>query len=104
MNHAIFIWLIDAFWLIFVTYWIVSAFGVKKDMKKNVWKRVGILLISIVAYVSLPICLKFFPHFSPPLNPVINSFGVIICAAGIAFTLWARWHLGRNWSATPSIK
>lgn len=103
---TIFNWLILAFWLICVVYLIVSAIGVKKDIQGSLWQRVGVLLVIIVAFLlpRLPIFQQFSPYFSAPLNPVMNSIGVILCAAGIAFVIWSRWHLGKNWSMTPSIK
>jgi len=30
--------------------------------------------------------------------------GVVVCAAGLAYTWWARVHLGRNWSGTVTLK
>lgn len=30
--------------------------------------------------------------------------GVAVCAAGLAYTWWARVHLGRNWSGTVTLK
>jgi protein-S-isoprenylcysteine O-methyltransferase Ste14 len=30
--------------------------------------------------------------------------GVALTAAGVAFAIWARWHLGANWSAVVSIR
>src|SRR6185437_13420947 len=35
---------------------------------------------------------------------VTAILGLVFVAAGIAFAIWARIHLGRNWSGTPSIK
>jgi protein-S-isoprenylcysteine O-methyltransferase Ste14 len=30
--------------------------------------------------------------------------GLVLAGAGLAFAIWARWHLGRNWSAAVSIR
>jgi protein-S-isoprenylcysteine O-methyltransferase Ste14 len=30
--------------------------------------------------------------------------GVTLTTAGVAFAIWARWHLGANWSAIVSIR
>ncbi len=45
-----------------------------------------------------------FRVFDYRLPAGVQALGAVLCVAGIAFAIWARWHLGRNWSATPSIK
>jgi protein-S-isoprenylcysteine O-methyltransferase Ste14 len=35
---------------------------------------------------------------------ILEAMGTIVCAAGIAFAIWARVHLGRNWSSLPEVK
>jgi protein-S-isoprenylcysteine O-methyltransferase Ste14 len=39
-----------------------------------------------------------------PASPSIGKFGVTVTVVGIAFAIWARWHLGENWSATVTLK
>ncbi len=39
-----------------------------------------------------------------PNSPIIDAIGTVVCATGIAVAIWARVHLGRNWSAEPAIK
>jgi len=39
-----------------------------------------------------------------PLNPVVSGIGVVLCAVGMVFLVWARQHLGKNWSQTVSVK
>ena len=34
----------------------------------------------------------------------LNLLGLVLAGAGVAFAIWARWHLGRNWSAIVSIR
>jgi len=103
MNPSIFIWLIDAFWLILVAYLIVSAIGVKQDTQGHSLQSVGLLLAIIAAFL-LPYLPRFhFLNFAP-VTPVVSGLGVILCVAGMAFLVWARRHLGRNWSQTVSTK
>jgi len=42
-------------------------------------------------------------HFMPR-TPLIQSAGILLTAAGIAFAIWARFYLGQNWSSAVSIK
>jgi protein-S-isoprenylcysteine O-methyltransferase len=103
MNPAIFIWLIYVFWLILIAYLIVSAIGVKQDTQGHLLQSLGLLLAIIAAFLLPYLPIFHFLNFGP-VNPVASSIGVILCAAGIAFNIWARQHLGRNWSQTVSIK
>ena len=103
MNPSIFIWIIYAIWLIVVVYLTVSAIGVKQETKGHLLQSFG-LMFAIIAAFLLPLLPIFnFLNFAP-VNPVLSSIGVILCAAGMAFLVWGRQRLGRNWSQTVSIK
>ena len=39
-----------------------------------------------------------------PVSPVVMAAGLALEAAGLALAIWARRHLGRNWSGKISIK
>jgi protein-S-isoprenylcysteine O-methyltransferase len=39
-----------------------------------------------------------------PDQPIYGWLSLAIACAGLAFTLWARFYLGRNWSATVTVK
>ena len=39
-----------------------------------------------------------------PDQPLYGWLSLLITCAGIAFTLWARFFLGRNWSGTVTVK
>ncbi len=62
------------------------------------------LLFAIIAAFLLPYLPIFhFVNFAP-VNPVLSSVGLILNVAGMAFLVWARQRLGRNWSQTVSAK
>ena len=103
MNPALFIWLIDAFWLILIAYLIVAAIGVKQDTQGHLAQSFGLLFAIIAAFLLPYLPIFQFLNFAP-VNPVVSSIGVFLCAAGMAFLVWARQHLGRNWSQTVSMK
>lgn len=42
-------------------------------------------------------------RFLPPATRAFWS-GAVLTAAGLLFTVWARQHIGRNWSAIVTIK
>src|ERR1700690_3197276 len=102
-------WLIVIFWVFFFAYWLISAMGAKKNITRNQWKR-GVwlrilLFVGIVLLLNVPPFRRFFEYYTTPFsNPLINSLGVVLCAAGIGFAIWARIHLGRNWGMPMSLK
>jgi protein-S-isoprenylcysteine O-methyltransferase len=103
MNSSIFIWIIYAIWLIVVVYLTVSAISVKQETKGHLLQSFGLMFAIIAAFL-----LPFLPIFRflnyAPVNPILSSIGLILCLAGMAFLVWGRQRLGRNWSQTVSIK
>jgi len=99
-------------WLAFLLYWIFSAFGVKKDIsRRRPW--VNFVFSRLILIVGLIFVARFigdrnfwraggWETFSSVT--AINILGVALCALGVALAIWARAHLGRNWSGHPTIK
>ena len=104
--------IIGALWLVFLAYWAFSAIGVKRDIRRRAWLPAlafRIVLALVVLLLLRASALRRPAHSLPrvriiPANPVIESIGVALCAVGVAVAVWARWHLGRNWSAVPTLK
>lgn len=105
-------------WIVIILYWIVSAFGVKKNVQrsgswaKSFWIRI-LLIIAVLWLFQLTGWWKttrgngIYPGGAglvPAAGSWLIMLGVVLVLAGIAFAIWARVHLGRNWSGTPSIK
>jgi protein-S-isoprenylcysteine O-methyltransferase Ste14 len=95
-------------WVLFGVYWLVSALKLKAVKRREPpAERIVYLLSMVAAYVLLLderlsigwLSTRFVPESSP-----IGLLGVIIAFAGVAFAIWARWHLGQNWSATVTVK
>ena len=103
MNPSIFIWLIYAFWLILIAYLTVSAIGVKRETQGHLLQSFGLMFAIIAAFLLPYLPIFSFVNFAP-VNPALSSVGVILCVAGMAFLVWARQHLGKNWSQTVSAK
>jgi len=99
---AIFNLLVIIFWLIFISYWVVSARSAKKmTQRTNSWMWRWVLLIVLASLLS------FIPVFRVllfPLTETVLIMGTALCGLGIAFAIWARVYLGRNWSNEPSIQ
>ena len=99
---------IDALWLLFGLYWLVSAFKRKRTkQRETVMQRLGYTLPLLVAayLLSQPrahygwLGAQFIPYSS-----VVEWVGVLLTAAGVGVAFWARWHLGANWSGAVTLK
>ena len=115
MNHHPFDFLnviVLAFIVSFYSYWGIAASGVKKDQPGK-GSRLGWLLPRLGAAFVLVIAYKlrvfsslwdFGYRLSFFSNQVVRIVGAVLTALGFAFAAWARLHLGRNWSARPTMK
>jgi protein-S-isoprenylcysteine O-methyltransferase Ste14 len=103
MAPATSVWIISAMWLLLIGYLTFAATGVKQETRGHLWQSFGLMLAIIAAFVLPHLPLFRFLNIAST-DPVVASVGVILCAAGIAFLIWARHHLGSNWSQTVAIK
>jgi protein-S-isoprenylcysteine O-methyltransferase Ste14 len=95
-------------WVLLWIYWLVSLAN-RKSVKKRETdsERMGQIIPMIVCYILLfePFMgfgwlgLRFVRKRSD-----VEFAGLLITALGIAFAIWARAHLGANWSAAVSIR
>jgi protein-S-isoprenylcysteine O-methyltransferase Ste14 len=89
-------------WVVFILYWILSSKKVKqtKYIKKTslggIIPRMILVLIIVLLFTT-----PFFSNHFIESNIYNQMFGLVICAFGIAFAIWARITLGENWSANP---
>lgn len=97
-------------WFVFVLYWLVSATDVKKDVESKLGRGRSSSLVRIVVAAALT---YLFPtivarllgrSISSPEDSGLRYSGTILTMAGISFAIWARYHLGRNWSGHPALK
>ncbi len=87
-------------WLFLVAYWIISARGAKKMVHRVGPRRyLGILLIAACAIIFHSYDGHVFPRV-----PWVGALGAGLAVSGIAFAVWARRCLGKNWSPVPSIQ
>jgi protein-S-isoprenylcysteine O-methyltransferase Ste14 len=103
-------WLIAASWLVFVVYWSISARGVKRNIsrtwKEGLWLRAAILLGAIMVFrlPALRHALWLMQQYLDEGGLVLRFAGVALSVLGIAFAIWARRYLGRNWGMPMSRK
>lgn len=99
-------------WLIFAGYWAVTSIGIKKDVKRSgsVWLALAIRLAIVVVllmFLGSPAMKRLWESarsYSPSPSAPLVLTGLVLCASGIGFAIWARIHIGRNWSPVPAMK
>jgi protein-S-isoprenylcysteine O-methyltransferase Ste14 len=99
---------INALWMLFGLYWLVSAFRLKKTKRRESWgQRFRYVLPLAVAFYLLSQREARYGWLGArfvPASDTVAWTGVALTAAGVAIALWARWHLGANWSGVVTLK
>jgi protein-S-isoprenylcysteine O-methyltransferase Ste14 len=87
-----------AFWL----YWLVAAFSAKKG--RISWSRELRIRVVLTAVVIVAVRLGAFRgHAAVDTDPWRAGAGLALFLPGLAFAIWARIHIGRNWG-TPMTR
>lgn len=99
---------IPLIWLTWLGYWWYSAKDVKRTrvpepFSSQVRHRtpviLGVLLFAVPGLWPEALSRRFVP--AAPIVPVL---GTVVLATGLCFSVWARRHLGRNWSSQVVVK
>ncbi len=98
-------------WIVFLLYWLISSFFVKKSETRRNWKSQIIWRIVIVVLVIVFIVISknqsdlkgiLQPFFSSSL--VLQIIWTVLTVSGLVVAVWARTVLGRNWSGYVTYK
>lgn len=89
-------------WAAFWVYWIASAFTMKRGRVS--WSReIGIRFVLVALVVILLRAGAFRRHAHTP-NVWLIVLGFVLFGLGLAFAIWARLNIGRNWGTPMSQK
>jgi protein-S-isoprenylcysteine O-methyltransferase Ste14 len=97
---------IQCCWIAWVAYWVAMAFSTKRTVERGGF--VGYRLVAailVLGWIFAERLLHLSAH-SRLWNTTLALGAVTDCIvlAGVAFTVWARITLGRNWSAEVTFK
>jgi protein-S-isoprenylcysteine O-methyltransferase Ste14 len=89
-------------WAAFWAYWLLAAFSMKRGhvpWSRTLWIRVPIAVVVLVLFR-----VGAFRHQGINSNAWLAGIGLVLFAAGLAFAIWARVHIGRNWGTPMTQK
>jgi protein-S-isoprenylcysteine O-methyltransferase Ste14 len=99
---------VPVLWVSWLVYWWLSA----RDVKPTTWReplrdqlkhRVPLILAAVLMAAPGWLPRGLSRRILPAGGPVPVA-GAAMVAAGLGFAIWARRHLGRNWSADVVVK
>lgn len=100
--------LMPALWIAWLIYWWVSARNVKETRwrepaRSQLLHRVPMILggFLLAAPRLVPLALR---RRVVPEGVIAPTLGLLLIASGLGFSIWARRHLGRNWSSQVVLK
>jgi len=95
-------------WLAWLAYWIIAARNVKPTRRREpLVSRLTTIVLTALAAVLLALRgqkLTWLHARFLPQTMIAYWLGLLMVVLGLAFAVWARAHLGRNWSGTVTVK
>jgi protein-S-isoprenylcysteine O-methyltransferase Ste14 len=100
--------LILALWVVWLLYWAWAALNAKTTQRReSLTSRLShILPLLVGAWLIFAPRLRWGWLSTPllPATPARYLLALVLVAFGFGFSVWARVHLGRNWSAAVTLK
>jgi protein-S-isoprenylcysteine O-methyltransferase Ste14 len=101
-------WFFPAIWIVFLLYWQIKAVNTKSTQRlesaASRLLRVFIFLIALALLWTTRIPLPWLYLQLWPAGLWPFWLGAAVTIAGLLFAVWAREHLGSNWSRSVTIK
>ncbi|HYX70777.1 MAG TPA: isoprenylcysteine carboxylmethyltransferase family protein [Terriglobales bacterium] len=91
-------------WVVFSIYWALAAKdSAPTSTSESLWSRRLHLLLVNAALLLLVLSVPGLTWRFLPANPLLVADGLMTQASFILFAVWARRHLGANWSGEVRI-
>ena len=99
------LWISGLLWIAFIVYWSAAAAsaGATKSAESGASRRVHTRMLNgafLLLFLPLPLLGRRFL----PVSSLVVPAGLTLQTAFFLLALWARRHLGRNWSGAVSTK
>jgi len=96
---------IGAAWILLALVWLVGAFTTKKTVRAQPGRnRIVYVTLVLLGALLFNVRFGFLAMRVLPATAAAAYTGLALTIAGVAFTIWARFYLGSNWSGRPTIK
>lgn len=101
-------WFFPAVWILWLLYWQAKATDTKAaarlegPVSRLVRSIVFIAAIVLLSVSNLPSAFLYRPFLRQ--GPLPFFAGAALTIAGLLFTVWAREHLGKNWSRSVTVR
>jgi protein-S-isoprenylcysteine O-methyltransferase Ste14 len=101
-------YLIEVPWIVFAVYWAISALKTRRTVRSESFSSRLALSLMMAGAFFLIFSHRIHSnalslHVFPPSYALAIVAGVLTWI-GIAIAIWARWHLGENWSGRITLK
>jgi protein-S-isoprenylcysteine O-methyltransferase Ste14 len=100
--------LFPGLWLAWALYWLLASRHAKPNVRREPFGsrmlHVLPLLLAVWLFWSSRIPIAFLNQRLFPWTHWVFWTGALVTALGLLFTVWARVHLGRNWSGVVTLK
>lgn len=94
--------------IVFWLYWLISAIRNRSTYKRKQSSRsllpFMLVLVLIWVFITGQVSSDLLQWRVIPDGIAPGLLGIIITVIGLGFAVWARIHLGKNWSSGPGIK
>lgn len=107
-TYRLALYVIGYCWATFSVIWVLAAFWTKRSVYREsraqrlryvVPLLLGGYLLAKGGRLPDPLSHRVIPQLQ-----ALTWIGMALCLAGLAFCIWARFTLGRNWSGVVTVK
>jgi len=107
MRHTYY-YLFPALWIAWAAYWWLMANDVKATAQRESFAsrlaHVLPLTLAAILFANDHLPVPALNRVLIPQTPLSFMVGAFLTAAGLLFAVWARRVIGRNWSASVTVK
>jgi len=108
VQHSWFGWLIAGLWFAWLAYWVVAARTVKADRRRQSRRsrliQLGPMILGATLLTMPNLPASWLYERFVPQTYFASWIGVILLGLGLGLAVWARRHLGSNWSGIVTQK
>jgi len=95
-------------WIAALIVWLIGSMTTKATVRSQSGTsrllELAPILIGVLILRGNRFLLRSLSARFVPATPLWQDIGVALTVAGVAFAIWSRFYLGRNWSAKVTVK